>query len=428
MGSSQPPRILPADELVEEERVPGYRPELYYPATPGQVLNSRYKILTKIGWGRTSTVWLAQELDGPEEMPFPYVTLKLTTADPDFEDVALHELNMNKYLTKDTYFAGSLFVRAAFDHFMATSPTGTEHLCLVFDAMREPLSQFKYRLPGGCIPPSLLKVYAEFILQGLEYLHSHCQIVHTDLKTDNILMSFEDVNVVEEYVKAQDEHPMPRKTIGDRTIYLSHNNFGDLRSYWVLPRIADFGLAHHVDGKRPLRHPIQPPLYHAPEVLLGAPWSYSADIWNLGVLLFELLENRQLFRHLESQKGVYTAQAHLAEMIALFGPPPQKLIEQEKQWCDVPWDRSFPGPDGTWYDTAREYYGGPFFDSKGHFTHTQIIPKDVRLDDCVTCLTGKEKELFLNFVRKMLRWLPEERKTAKELREDPWLYSDLDKT
>jgi hypothetical protein len=41
-------------------------------------------------------------------------------------------------------------------------------------------------------------------------------------------------------------------------------------------------------------------------------------------------------------------------------------------------------------------------------------------------MAGEEKGLFLNFVRKMLQWLPEDRKTAKELREDSWLQSGLD--
>jgi len=98
-------------------------------------------------------------------------------------------------------------------------------------------------------------------------------------------MSFEDPSVIEEYLNAQGDHPMPRKSLSDRNIYLSHNNFGALKSYWMLPKIADFGLAQRGDGEKPLRHPIQPALYHAPEVLLGAPWSYSADIWNLGVFV-----------------------------------------------------------------------------------------------------------------------------------------------
>lgn len=34
-----------------------------------------------------------------------------------------------------------------------------------------------------------------------------------------------------------------------------------------------------------IRYPIQPPMYHAPEVILGMGWSYSAGIWNFGILV-----------------------------------------------------------------------------------------------------------------------------------------------
>ena len=36
-------------------------------------------------------------------------------------------------------------------------------------------------------------------------------------------------------------------------------------------------------------------------------------------------------------------------------------------------------------------------------------------------LDGEEKERFLIFVRKMLRWMPEDRETAAQLLRDPWL-------
>ena len=197
MSSSRRPEILPADVLVEEERVPGYRPEFYYPANPGEVLNDRYKILTKVGWGTASTVWLAEDLERyhitptlPNQVlihdvfgrkPFQHVTLKISTSNPDHGDTILHELEINKILTKDPSLTGSAFVRAAFDDFVATGPTGAAHLCLVFEAMREPLSQFQHRLVGDSIPPQLVKVYVDFILQGLDYLHSECHIIHTGL-------------------------------------------------------------------------------------------------------------------------------------------------------------------------------------------------------------------------------------------------------
>lgn len=193
---SRPPRILPADDLVEEERVPGYRPEFFYPADPGQILNNRYRILSKIGWGTASTVWLAEDLERYASLfpnvkgnmtdmflrnPFQHVTVKITTSNPDYGDMVLHELDINKRLTKDPSVPGFAFIRAAFDSFMAISPSGISHLCLVFEPMRESLSQFQYRLVGDSIPPQLLKVYVDFLLQGSEYLHDTCEIIHTGL-------------------------------------------------------------------------------------------------------------------------------------------------------------------------------------------------------------------------------------------------------
>jgi serine/threonine-protein kinase SRPK3 len=36
-------------------------------------------------------------------------------------------------------------------------------------------------------------------------------------------------------------------------------------------------------------------------------------------------------------------------------------------------------------------------------------------------LQGEEKIIFLQFIRKMVQWVPEDRKSAKELLKDPWL-------
>jgi hypothetical protein len=61
MSASRSPTILPADVPIEEERIPGYDPKRFLPVNPGDLLNNRYKIVVKVGWGTTSTVWLAQD-------------------------------------------------------------------------------------------------------------------------------------------------------------------------------------------------------------------------------------------------------------------------------------------------------------------------------------------------------------------------------
>ena len=56
-GPSLPPGIL-----VDEEISPAYDSKYFYPAKPGEVLADCYQILVKVGWGVSSTVWLARDL------------------------------------------------------------------------------------------------------------------------------------------------------------------------------------------------------------------------------------------------------------------------------------------------------------------------------------------------------------------------------
>jgi hypothetical protein len=58
----------------------------------------------------------------------------------------------------------------------------------------------------------------------------------------------------------------------------------------------------------------------------------------------------------------------------------------------------------------------------GAFLYPALIPTKLSLEDTISSLEGEEKRDFLDFVVKnMLCWVPEHRKTAKELLEHPWL-------
>jgi len=78
-----------------------------------------------------------------------------------------------------------------------------------------------------------------------------------------------------------------------------------------------------------------------------------------------MLEGRDLFTNICSSQGDYDARAHLAEMIALLGAPPKLLINREIQWSKVKWSHAVANAEGKLCQTAREYYGGPFFNSTG---------------------------------------------------------------
>ena len=51
------------------------------------------------------------------------------------------------------------------------------------------------------------------------------------------------------------------------------------------------------------------------------------------------------------------------------------------------------------------------------------IPTGVSLELSEEFLEGENKEMFIAFIRGMLQWRPEDRKTAKDLLQDPWLNS-----
>ena len=49
------------------------------------------------------------------------------------------------------------------------------------------------------------------------------------------------------------------------------------------------------------------------------------------------------------------------------------------------------------------------------------FPTGVSLELSEEMLQGTNKEMFITFMRGMLQWRPEDKKTAKDLLQDPWL-------
>ena len=108
-------------------------------------------------------------------------------------------------------------------------------------------------------------------------------------------------------------------------------------------------------------------------------------------------------------------------MIALLGPPPKDFLERGK--TDRPW---------LWFDEDGMYLIqstgaiAEYLLPKGNWKGATEIPK-LTLEDAEKQLQGEEKALFLQFIRKMLKWKPEERESARKLLEDPWLNTDGDR-
>jgi len=54
--------VVAGDECLEEESNERFKTGQYYPVKIGDIFASKYQIVGKLGWGVTSTVWLARDL------------------------------------------------------------------------------------------------------------------------------------------------------------------------------------------------------------------------------------------------------------------------------------------------------------------------------------------------------------------------------
>ncbi|KAL4813556.1 kinase-like domain-containing protein, partial [Aspergillus spinulosporus] len=377
--------ILDSTQKFEEETLPWYSPSSFYPVKIGEVFQSRYQVIGKLGYGGYSTIWLCRDLQ-----QHVYVALKVferNSSEGQRETKAYQHLNS---LSIGDH-AGATLIRKALDDFQITSAEGGFQ-CLVHPPLGMSLYDFRTHLRDKVLPEAMVKLTLVHLLLALDYLHTEAGIIHTDIQEKNIMMAIEDMSILTDFEEEEKSNPSPRKVIGDRAIYASRQ-FRKTKQHGR-PILCDFGQARF--GSNTYFGDIQPYIYRAPEVLLRMCWNEKVDIWNVGVLTWDLFQQGNLFYARDSDKKSSDAH-HLAEMIAILGPPPKEMIQNSA-------------------------YATEFFDSDGNWKGAVGIPP-VSLEKLERNLEGEQQQLFLRFLRKMLKWQPEKRESARELLDDPWLRS-----
>lgn len=147
--------------------------------------------------------------------------------------------------------------------------------------------------------------------------------------------------------------------------------------------------------------PMRPPEAHLdPE----APLSYSADIWTLAATVYDLVGATSLW-----SLGSGTSDTWIAEYVDLFGPLPspwrEKWAEQEAIFFDAAGDRREPGMR-LWTSLDQAFQTG-----------TQDYRKQWDLET----LDEDEQKAFLDLLRSMLRFRPEERISADGILASDWV-------
>ncbi|KAF1836434.1 non-specific serine/threonine protein kinase [Decorospora gaudefroyi] len=385
-----------ASELFEEEHLPWYSHDQFYPVRTGEVLDSSFKVIGKLGYGAYSTVWLCRDIrERDADFVAGYVAVKVCTRNAEKSTQLNRELEFYEHVSSmESQHRGQAYIRGLYGEFELDSPTG-KHLCLVHPPMHMTIRQLQYQNPARKLNVPLLKWTLANVLKALSFLHDEAKVVHTDINPANIMLTVADETILEDFEKAEAENPSPSKVIDDtRTIYRSRKLRLPTGDLWGQPVLCDFGEARIGDSHSGL---IQPELYRAPEVLFEMEWGPKVDIWSVATLVWDLFESRHLFDARDNE-GKSSATHHIAEMVAYLGMPPLQYTQSNKITKKL-------------------------FDEQGHWTggsKSVTIPK-TSLEERLSVLEGEEKELFLDFMRSMLRWRPEDRKSATELLQQPWM-------
>ncbi|KAH7200408.1 serine threonine protein kinase, CMGC group [Fusarium oxysporum] len=381
-------------QRIEEELFPDDVASRYYPARIGEVLRHRYQVVGKLGFGASSTVWLARDLDARR-----HVALKLFINSQSMGQQLDNERKMYKRISASSgKHSGRSAVRELLDSFDVTGPDGS-HRCLVHPPLWESIWTFLNRNPVGRLPPVVLAVTLRRLFLALDYLHTECKVIHTDIKGDNIMFGIYDDSVFTAFEEEELSGPTPRKEVDGRTIYISR----ELRKPkdYGAPVLCDFGSA--VPGDIEHCEDIQPDIYRAPEVILQAPWSYKVDIWNAGCMIWDVFEGRHMFTGHDPEFRKYRSRAHLAEIIALLGQPPSEVLQAGKA-------------SHKSSQTPVNCFGRDFRNEIDIPERTSLAQQEISLEE-------ERKEMFLAMMNRMLQWDPTKRSSAKKLAEDPWIMA-----
>ncbi|XP_059480838.1 SRSF protein kinase 1 isoform X2 [Neocloeon triangulifer] len=125
-----------------------------------------------------------------------FVALKVVKSASHYTETALDEIKLLKCVREaDPEDSKREKTVALLDDFKITGVNGT-HVCMVFEVLGVNLLKLIIRSNYQGIPLANVRTIIRQVLLGLDYLHTKCKIIHTDIKPENILLC-----VTENYVK-----------------------------------------------------------------------------------------------------------------------------------------------------------------------------------------------------------------------------------
>mmetsp|Transcript_24159 Transcript_24159/g.36540 ORF Transcript_24159/g.36540 Transcript_24159/m.36540 type:complete len:553 (-) Transcript_24159:7-1665(-) len=284
----------------------------FYWETRGEVLDDKYRVVDSLGkgtFGRVVECYIVNPNNWKEWLGLGSIrglmrrstsdvyAVKIVrtkyTNDAKEEATVLRSINNATADSKNPDERGQRYFPILYEEFTLPS----RHYCLVMEKLGQSLYDVMKHNDFQPFSLSTVKSIAVQLLDALDYLHSVCHIVHTDLKPENLLLV-----------------PTGRYSPNDTRI-----------------KLIDFGSAIY-DNDPHKASIINTREYRAPEVVLRLDdWSYPSDIWVAACVLFELATSCFLFNPQNTEE-------HLQLIEQKIGKFPKRMVVRgkSKDSFDIP--------------------------------------------------------------------------------------------
>ena len=343
----------------------------------GEVLNNKYLIIKKLGYGSFSSVWMAYDVSenklvaikiiNPQDYKEGILEVKtykkldnldntyLLTMIDCFEMLPIHTKYQDKYYLKK--------YKKIKNHIVMVLPLMA---CSTFDLLK--CEQYEDGLPL-----EICTKIMEQILLGIKELEKN-NLMHTDLKPENVLVyglnreadlllkTIHDINIKElhkshmnKLLKNKEKESISEdekwlisyklyKEITKIIINFLKNDMNTVKKQMkvckvssnyikdIKIKICDFNLVLDLKdnlGNKDIQ--IQTRYYRAPEILIGSGLHNKSDYWSLGCILFELLTGDILFDPEKDSKKTRDIH-HMYLIEELAGQVPKHMLNNASNY------------------------------------------------------------------------------------------------
>ncbi|KAM3529082.1 hypothetical protein NHJ13051_002096 [Beauveria bassiana] len=345
----------------------------------GNVLKRRYEIVAKLGYGGFSTVWLARDIE-----QHTYVALKIGVSDS-----RMHETTVMKALseskpsvpTTSVAASGAGAIPVPLDEFTVHGPNGT-HPCYTTAVaecnIRDCSSSRMFKL-------DVARALALKLVSAVAYMHDQ-GYVHGDIHLDNAMIK---LNSGLGTISIDQLCPASEMSLQETNLLLI--DFGE--SFAPAKTFRPCKDCRSYLAARPPECRFEP----------SSPLSFSADIWCLGIALWDLIAMKPLFND-----QLVPPDSVVAQQEDILGPmPPQwwKQWEKRLEYFDAEGNCT-RGNDDTCppLDEAFKVWGQKYKATR----KAGVLPQD-------------EEAAFISLLSRMLSLDPRGRPSANKVLASEWI-------